>query len=118
MRTIWNVRQLVPCQMVFSLQSSIANVTNESAFDCVLDDVLLHQFTFGESHLTLGTAVKNGAIERGLLADFSGLKCENGFTCRNCDIGRVERSFILPSVVAFAPSVASFSSVFSQHSAV
>lgn len=74
MRTVGNVRKLVSSQMIFSLKSSIANVADKSTFDCVLDDVLLHQVALGQCHLTFGTAIKNCAIEGGFLANLARLK--------------------------------------------
>jgi hypothetical protein len=74
MRTIGNVRQLMSSEVIFSLQSSIADVADEPALDCMLNDVLLHQITLGKRHLTLGTAVEDRAIEGGFLANLTGLK--------------------------------------------
>jgi hypothetical protein len=74
MRTIGNVRQLMSSEVVFSLQSSIADVADKPALNCVLYDVLLHQIALGKRHLTLWTAVEDRAIEGGFLANLSGLK--------------------------------------------
>lgn len=64
----------MPGQMVLSLQSGIADVANEPTFNCVLDDVLLHQVSFRQRHLALRAAIKDGAIQSGFLADLTGLE--------------------------------------------
>lgn len=74
MRTIGNVRQLVSRKVVFALESGIADVADESPFDGVLNDMLLDQVSFRQSHLALGAAEENGSIQCGLLADLPGLK--------------------------------------------
>jgi hypothetical protein len=63
MRTIWNVRQLVSCEVILALESSVTNVTDKTSLNSVLDNVLLDEITLWQSHLTFGTAVKNGPVK-------------------------------------------------------
>jgi hypothetical protein len=60
--------------VVFSLQSSVADVADKPALDRVLNDVLLDQIAFGKRHLTLGTTIEDRAIEGGFLTNLTGLK--------------------------------------------
>lgn len=62
--------------MVLSLEGGVANIANEPTFNCVLDDVLFHQVTFGQRHLAFGAAVEECAVKRGLFADLTGLEIE------------------------------------------
>jgi hypothetical protein len=74
MRTIWNVRQLVSCEVILALEGSMADVADKTSLNGVLNDVLLDEIALGQSHLTFGTAVKNGPVERCLLPNLTRLR--------------------------------------------
>lgn len=74
MRTIRNVRQLVPGQVILALQRCIADVADETPFNRVRDDVLLDQRPVRIRHLALGTTEERGPVQRLRLPDLAWLR--------------------------------------------
>lgn len=65
------VAEFVPLEMFFALETGAANVTDESPFDFVTDEMLLEEFFLGICHVALGTAEEGGAVESGDDADLT-----------------------------------------------
>lgn len=63
------VAQLVPLQVIFSLQPRAANVADESPFDFVAHQVLFEQLFFRIGHVTFRTTEQRGAVQRSVDMD-------------------------------------------------
>lgn len=73
MRTVGNVRQLMPGKMILSLQCGIANVANKSAFDSMRYHVLFNECPIWIGHLTLWATVQRGTVQSLCLANLTRL---------------------------------------------
>lgn len=73
-RTIRNVGQFVSGQMVFALQSGIADVAHEPSLHGMRDDVLFDQGPVGIRHLAFGTTEERGSVQSLRLPDLTGFR--------------------------------------------